>query len=85
MENLIKVGGSTSNGILLSRGIVKIRLILKDEIEKLILILTNFFYVPNSPSNLVSLGFLNNTRIYYHNKDQILYDLKIQKTFIFAK
>ena len=84
-ENPTKVEGSTSDGISLGRRKVKIRLVLKDGIEGLALTLTNVFYLPNSLSNLVSLDFLNNARIYHHNEDQTLYNLKIRKTLAFAK
>lgn len=85
VENLTKVGGSNSNSILLGRGKVIIRLGLKDGTEGLVLILTNVLYLPNSPFNLVGLSLLNNAKIYYHNKDQILYNLEIWKTLAFAE
>lgn len=85
IENRTKVGGLTLDGILLGKKKVKIRFALKDEIEKLVLTLTNVFYFPNSPFNLVILGLLNNAGIYHHNEDQILYNLKTQKTFTFAE
>ncbi len=84
-ENPTKVGGSTSDGISPDRRKVKIRLALKDRTEGLVLTLTNVFYLPNSPSNLVSLGLLNDVGIYHHNEDQILYNLEIWKTFAFAE
>lgn len=76
IENPIKVGGSILDGISPSRGKVKIRLVLKDGIKELILTLTNVFYLLNSPSNLISLGLLNNVGIYYDNKKETLYNLK---------
>ncbi len=85
IKNPIKIRGLTSNGILLGRRKVKIRFTLKDRIEGLVFILINIIYLLNSLSNLISLGFLNNAGIYYHNKDQILYNIEIQKTFTFAK
>ena len=85
IENPTKVGGSTSDGISPGRGKVKIRLALKDGTEGLILTLTNVFYLPNSQSNLVSLGLLNNAGIYHHNEEETLYDLKSRKTLAFAK
>lgn len=85
IENLTKVGRSTLNSISPSRGKVQIRLVLKDGIKRLVFILTNVFYLFNKPSNLICLDFLNNARIYHHNKNQILYDLKIQKIFAFAE
>lgn len=67
------------------RGKVKFMFILKDWIEKLVLTLTNVLHFLNSPSYLVNLGLLNNTKIYHHNKDQILYDHKIEKTLAFTE
>lgn len=79
-----KVGGSTSDGISPAGwGKVKIRLALKDGTEGLILTLTNVFYLRNSPSNLVSLGLLNDAD--HHNEDQTLYDLESRKTLAFAE
>lgn len=69
VENSIKVGGSTSDSILPGRGKINIKLTLKDKIEGLVLTLTNVFYLFNNSSNLVSLGLLNNARIYYYSKD----------------
>lgn len=74
-ENPTKVGRSTSDGILLARGKVRIRLALKDGTAGIKLTLTNVFYLPNSPCNLVRLGLLNDAGIYHHNKDQALYNL----------
>lgn len=75
MKNFTKVGRLTLNSILPGRRKVKIRLVLKDKIEILILILTNVFYYLNNSSNLDTLGLLNNMEIYYHNKDKRLYKL----------
>lgn len=85
MENPTKVGRSTSNGISPGRGKVKIRLALQDRTEGLVLTLTNVFYLLFSPSNLISLGLLNNAGIFYHNEDQTLYNLETRKTLAFAK
>lgn len=77
MENLTKVERLSLDSILLSRKKVKIRCVLKDKTKGLVLILTNVFYFFNNLLKLISLGFLNSARIYYHNKDQILDNLKI--------
>lgn len=84
-ENTIKVGRFILDGILPDRKRVKIRLVLKDNIEKIVLTLINLFYFLHSLSKLVSLGLLNNLEIFHHKKDQMLYDQKIQKIFVFAK
>lgn len=77
IENPTKIGKLTSDGILPINEKIKIRLALKDRTKKLVLTLTNIFYFLHSLSNLVKLELLNNIKIYYHNKNQILYDLKI--------
>lgn len=84
-ENPTKIKRSISDGILPGKIRVKIRLALKDGIKKMILTLINVFYLFHNPSNLVSLGLLNNTGIFYHNKDQTLYNQKTRKIFAFAK
>lgn len=78
------VGGSTSDGVPPGRGKVKIRLALEDGTEGLILNLTNVYFLPNSPSNLVSLGLLNDSVIYHDNENQTLYDRKRRKDLAFA-
>ncbi len=84
-EKPTKVGGSTSDGVSPGKGKVKIQLAKKDGSEDLVLILTNVFYLPNSTSNLVSLGLLNDAGIYHHNEDQTLYDQSSKKILAFAK
>ena len=68
-ENPTRVGGSTSDGISPGRGNVKIRLAKEDGSEGLILTLRNVFYLPNSPSNFVSLGLLND--IPYNDDERV--------------
>lgn len=58
---------------------------MKNSSKDLVLTLINFFYLPNSYSNFISLDLLNDIGIYYHNKEQIFYDQSTQKIFIFAK
>lgn len=83
---IIKIRRLTLDNILLGKKKIKIKLIIRDKIEKLVLILTNVFYLINSSSNIVSLDFLNNIIIHHYNKDQnLIYNLKIQRTFAFAK
>lgn len=68
-ENSTKVGRLIFDGILSDRRKIKIRLVLKDSIEGIVLTLTNVFYLPHDQSNLINLGFLNNIEIFYYNKD----------------
>lgn len=83
--NPTKVGGSISNNISSNRRKFKIRLALKNGTKRLVLTLTNVFYLFYSPSNLISLGFINSVRIFHHNEDQILYNQETQKVFAFTK
>lgn len=76
-ENPTKIGGSILDSILPGEGKIKIRLILKNAIEKIISSLTNVFYLPYSPLNVINLGLLNNIRIFHHNKNKTLYNYKI--------
>lgn len=64
----MKDRGSISEGILPDRKKVKIRLEVKNEIERLVLTLINIFYLFHNPSNLISLALLNNVGIFYYNK-----------------
>lgn len=84
-ENLTRVGGSTSDGISPGRGTVKIRLAMEDGNEGLILNLRTVFYLPNSLSNLVSLGLLNDAGIYYDNENQSLYNGISRRPLAFAQ
>ena len=68
-KNPTKVRGLRSDNISPGGGKVKIILVLKNGTEGLVLTLTNIFYLLHSPLNLVSLGFLNDIRIFYYNKD----------------
>ena len=72
-ERSTKVGGSTSDGVSPGRGKVCLRLGLEDDSEGLLLNLQNVYYLPNSPCNLVSLGLLNNSGIFYNNEFENLY------------
>lgn len=70
----IRVRGSIADRVSLNKEKVKIRYAKKDSLEGLVLILIDVFYLSDSSSNLISLGFLNNTEISYHNKNQIFYN-----------
>ena len=63
-ERPTRGGRSTSDGVSLGRETVRIRLVLEDGSEGIILNLWNIFYLPNSPSNLISLSLLNDAGIY---------------------
>lgn len=85
MEKSTKVGGFIANRVSPIKEKIKIQLTKKDGLKSLMLTLTTIFYLPNNSLNLISLDLLNNTRIYYHNKDQILYNQNTQKIPTFAK
>lgn len=84
LTNPIRFGGSTSDGILLGCGTVKIRPIKEDSSKRLILNLWNIFHLLNSLSNFVSLGLFNNIGIYHNNKNQTLYNKVSWKLLAFA-
>lgn len=58
---------------------------LEDNSEGLILNLRNFYYLPNSPCNLVSLGLLNDSGIYHDNEHETLYQVKSKKVLAQAR
>lgn len=64
--------------------IVWIRLALEDKQEKVILNLRYVFYLPNNPSNLVSLSLLNDAKIFYNNKHHTLYNKTSRRLLAFA-
>ena len=73
-EKPTRVGGSTADSVSIGRRTVCIRLALEDGSERLIFNLRNVFYFPNGPSNLVSLGLLNDAGVYYDNERHTLYE-----------
>ncbi len=84
-ERPTRVGGSTLDKVSPGWGTVRIRLALEDGSKGIILNLQNVFYLPNSPSNLISLSLLNDAGIYYDNEQQALYDKASQKPLAFAQ
>lgn len=79
-DHPIKVERSTSDRILPGRGKIRLRLKLYNNSEGLFLNLHNVYYLSNSPCNLVSLGLLNNSSIYYDNVHKTLYQVDTRKT-----
>lgn len=73
IERPTRIGGSTSEGVSPGSGKVCLRL-ANDNKDRAILNLKNVYYLPSSPSNLVSLALLNNHGIYYNNEKEKLYD-----------
>lgn len=49
---------------------------LKDRTKDLIFNFQNIYYFLNNLCNLVSFGVLNDSRIYYDNKNKTLYQVK---------
>lgn len=85
IEKPTNVRGSTADKISPGCGTVWIRLALEDRQKGVILNLQNVFYLPNSPSNLVSLSLLNDTNIFYNNERHILYDKTSRRSLAFAQ
>lgn len=84
-ERSTNVGGSTSEGISPGRGKVCLRLAQKDGSEGVILNLSDVYYLPRSPCNLVSLGRLNNHDIFHNNEHETLYHVKTRKILAHAQ
>lgn len=85
IEKLTNFEISIANRVLRSRKKTIIQLAKKDSPVDLVLTLINIFYLPNNSSNLISLSLFNNAGIYYHNKDQILYNQNTWKILAFTK
>ena len=47
--------------------------------------LSNVYFLPNSPSNLVSLALLNDSNILHDNENEVLYDRKSKRVLAQAK
>lgn len=75
----MQIGGSMLDEIFPGKESVQLRLAIRDRLENLILNFQNIFYLLNSPCNLVSLGFLKNSSIFYNNKAETLYEVKTKK------
>lgn len=56
---------------------------LKDSYKKIVLNLNNIFFLFSNPFHLVSLGFLNIYKIFYDNKNKMLYNKKIKKLWLY--
>lgn len=80
-----QIGGSTADGISPGRGNIRLRVGLKGGKEGVILDVTDVFFLPSSPSNLVSLGLFNNHGIFYNNEDKILYDTETKRPLAYAQ
>ncbi len=69
----------------MGRGRVRLRLALKDGSEGLILNFRIVYYLPNNQCNLVSLGLLNDSRIFPDNENETLYQVKSMQTLTQAQ
>lgn len=79
------IRSSTVDGMLPGWKKMFLCLNLKNRHKKVILDLKNVFIISHSPFNLVSLGLLNNDRIFYDNENEILYDRITKKTLAYAE
>lgn len=80
-----RIGGSTADGVSPGRGKVRLCLSLKDDHEGVVLNLNDVFFLPSSPSNVVSLGLLNIHGIFYNNENETLYDRRTKETLAYAE
>lgn len=84
-EQLTNVGGSTSESIFQGQGKVQLRLSQKDGSEGVIFNLSDVYFLPHSPCNLVSLRKLNSNYIFYDNENETLYHVKTRKILAYAQ
>lgn len=75
----IRIGGSTFDGSSPGTGKIRLWLSLEDGSEGFVLNLQNFYYLPSSPSNLISLGLLNDGGVLHNNENKTLYQLTSKK------
>lgn len=75
----VRIGKSILDRILLSQKKIRLRLVLKDGFKSFIFNFSNMFYLFNSLCNLFSLGFFNNSGIYYNNKNKTFYKIHIRQ------
>lgn len=68
-----RIGRSMSEGFLLNKSKIRLRF-AKMNNDRAILNLKYIYYLPSSASNLVSLVFLNDHRIYHNNTEEKLYE-----------
>ena len=73
-----------SKRVFLDRGIILLHLVNKNK-NGAILNLKNIYYLPSSPSNLISLAFLKDYRIYQNNNKKKLYKRYLRRTLASIK
>lgn len=81
----IKIEKLILNRISLKQRNVCLCLSLKRGEKGIIFDLKNVFFLLNSLSNLVSLGLLNDYRIFHNNENKILYSKKTKTHLIYAQ
>lgn len=77
-EQLTKIGRSILDNISLGQRKIQLRLSPKNGFKGLIFNFQNIYYLPKSLYNLISLGLLNDSSIYYDNKNKTLYEINIR-------
>lgn len=85
LKNSTKVKNLTLDKTFSKYKIVKMRLVIKNKCENLILNFWNIFYLLKFFYNQINLDFFNNTKIYYNNINKSLYNKFSQKFFIFTQ
>lgn len=80
-----QIGGSIADGVSPGREKVCLCLSLKNSRERVVLNLNDMLFLLISPSNLISLSFLNIYRIFYDNENKTLYNKKMKETLTYAK
>lgn len=64
------------DSVLSGRYKIRLYLALDNRSKKVLSTLNNVLYMSNSSYNLMSLEQINNSKIFYNNKNKTLYDVK---------
>lgn len=64
---------------------IQLKLDLKNSSEALTLNFYHIYFFQNSQCNLVNLGLLNNSGIYYYNKNETVYKVQTRLILVQAK
>ena len=78
------LAGSTYNGTSPGRGMIRITLASEDDTPSSVLVLNNVLYILQCPVNLVSLGLLNQHKVYFDNLNWNLFLLSTRDIIGYA-
>lgn len=72
-DDPMQIAGATSSTTSPGKGIIQLKLALEDGMPGSTLTLTNVWYMPQCPANLVSQARLNDSNVFYNNENWTLY------------